>query len=131
MRLTQTNQQLNCTFCLKSRQDAKTLIASPDHLTYICDECTLEPSRLRTGSDEPDSQQPVKASLSDRVVRFFRHSWDGLSLKRLRCSFCRKRASSLDLCVSSSGRGAHAQICKDCLVVCRQILTGEAKALHQ
>jgi hypothetical protein len=103
------------------------LIASPDHLTYTCDECTLEPSRLKTGSDEPDSQQTGTASLSDRVVRFFRHSWDGLASKRLRCSSCRKRASSLDLYVSASEGRAHAQICKDCLVVCRQILTDEAK----
>ena len=127
MRSIRTDQQLRCTFCGKSQQDAKKLIASPDHLAYICDECTLEPSRLKTGSDEPDSQQTGTASLSDRVVRFFRHSWDGLSSKRLRCSFCRKGASSLDLYVSSSEGGAHAQICKDCLVVCRQILTDEAK----
>lgn len=127
MRLVRTDKQLNCTFCGKSQQDAKTLIASPDHLTHICDECTLEPSRLKTGSDEPDTQQTVKASLSDRVVKFFRHSWDGLSSKRLRCSFCRKRANSLDLYVSSSEGRTHAQICKDCLIVCRQILTDEAK----
>jgi hypothetical protein len=127
MRLVRTDQQLNCTFCGKSQQEAKTLIASPDHLTHICDECTLELSRLKTRSDEPDTQQTVAESLSDRVVRLFRHSWDGLSSKRLRCSFCRKRASSLDLYVFSSEGGAHAQICKDCLVVCRQILTDEAK----
>jgi len=128
MRLNRTDQQLRCTFCGKSQQDAKKLIASPDHLAYICDECTLEPSRLKTGSDESDdSQQTGTASLSDRVVRFFRHSWDGLSSKRLRCSFCRKRASSLDSYVSSSEGRAHAQICKNCLVVCRQILRDEAK----
>jgi ATP-dependent protease Clp ATPase subunit len=56
MRLLRTDQQLNCTFCGKSQQDAKKLIASPDHLTYVCDECTLEPGRLKTGSDKPDSQ---------------------------------------------------------------------------
>jgi len=125
MRLIRTDQQLSCTYCGKSQQDAKKLIASPDHLTCICDECTLVPSRMKTGYDEPDSQQTVMASLSDRVVRFFRHTWDGLS--SLRCSFCRKRASSLDLYVSSSEGGAHAQICKDCSVVCRQILADEAK----
>jgi hypothetical protein len=80
MRFIRTDQQLNCTFCEKSQQDAKMLIASPDHLTFICDECTLEPSRLTTGSDEPDTQQTVTASLSDRVVRFLRHSWDGLGV---------------------------------------------------
>ncbi len=127
MRLIRTDQQLNCAFCRKSQQDAKTLIASPDHLTYICDECTLEHSRLKTGSEKPDSQHTVTASLSGRVVRFFRHGRGDTSSKRFRCSFCRKRASSLDLYVSSSEGGAQAQICNDCLVVCRQILTDEAK----
>jgi ATP-dependent protease Clp ATPase subunit len=126
MRLIRTDRQLRCTFCGKSQQDAKKLIASPDHLTYICDECTLEPSRLKTGSNESDRLQPGTASLSDRVVRFFQNRWDGPSSKRLRCSFCRKRASPLDSYVPSSEGGAHAQICKDCLVVCRQILTDEA-----
>src|ERR1700722_1767316 len=122
MRLVRTDQQLDCTFCGKSQQEAKRLIASQDHLTHICDECTLEPSRLKTSSDEPNAQQTVTESLSDRVVRLFRHSRGGLSSKRLRCSFCRKRASPLDLYVPSSEGGANAQICEDCLVVCRQIV---------
>src|SRR5258708_12628663 len=100
MRSIRTDQQLRCTLCGKSQQDAKKLIASPDHLAYICDECTLEPSKLKTGSDEPDSQQTGTASLSDRVVRFFRHSWDGLSSKIQRSSSSRKRPTSFDLHVS-------------------------------
>jgi hypothetical protein len=82
------------------------LIASPDHFTYICDECTLERSRLKTGPDEPDRPQTVTESLFDQ--------WSGSC----------KRASSLDLYVFSS---EGAQICKGCLIVCGQILTNEAK----
>jgi hypothetical protein len=53
MRLIRTDQQPDCAFCGKSHQDAKMLIASPDHFTYTCDECTLEPSRLKAGSTNP------------------------------------------------------------------------------
>lgn len=43
MKFVRTDQQPSCSFCGKSRQYAKTLIASPDELAHMCDECTLEP----------------------------------------------------------------------------------------
>lgn len=46
MKFVRLDQQLSCTFCQKTQQDAKKLIASPDKRTYICDECTLELGRL-------------------------------------------------------------------------------------
>jgi hypothetical protein len=125
VKLVRVDQPPSCSFCGKSRQDAKTLIASPGHLAHICDECTLGPSTLKTGLDEPGIEQTVSASVFERVVRFFRHSCDGPSSKRLRCSFCRRKANSGTLYVPSPERGAHKQICKGCLIVCHQILTDD------
>jgi ClpX C4-type zinc finger len=51
MKLIRLDQQLKCIFCQKSQQGVKKLIASPDHHTYICDDCTVERGRLRLGSD--------------------------------------------------------------------------------
>ena len=61
-------QQLNCTFCGKSQQDSKRLIASPDHRAYICDECTIEPRRLQLISDKSEK------SANYRVLSVFPNS---------------------------------------------------------
>src|ERR1700726_3558619 len=75
MKLIRLGQQLKCILCQKSQQGVKKLIASPDHHTYICDDCTVERGRLRLGSDNA------------LTVSF-------------RCSFCRKRQCFLGFYVS-------------------------------
>ncbi len=102
MKLIRLDQQLKCIFCQKSQQGVKKLIASPDHHTYICDDCTVERGRLRLGSDNA------------LTVSF-------------RCSFCRKRQCFLGFYVSPLKGEIRAQICGECLDVCRQIIKDEAK----
>ena len=116
-------QQLNCTFCQKSRSDAKVLIASPDKLTYICEECTLEPNRLKNISQESVNESHSNSSRSG-ILGFLRR---GQPRGRLKCSFCWKKVGFSDLYRSASGGGTQAKICKDCLEVCRQILQQEGK----
>jgi ATP-dependent protease Clp ATPase subunit len=124
----QPAQQLSCTFCEKSQRDAKKLIASPDKHTYICDQCTLEPNRLKPTSEKSGSQRIATSPSSSRVSRFFRSVWRLPSRNAFRCSFCRKKQRSLDLYASPVEREIQARICADCLAVCRQILADEAKA---
>ena len=118
-------QQLNCTFCWKSQQDSKKLIASPDHRTYICDECTLEPRRLRPISEKSESQQIIVPSLFSRVIALFRQDRGAPRTNEFRCSFCSKKPSPSSLYVPSSRDGGQPRICSDCLSVCNRILADE------
>jgi ATP-dependent protease Clp ATPase subunit len=117
---------LTCTFCRKSRRDAKKLTLSPDKQTSICDECALEPARLNVLVETPEGEQITAPALFFRARTFFRNGWGGPSAKRFHCSFCGKKKRSSDVCVPHSPED-HAQICKDCLAVCRQILVEELK----
>ncbi len=121
----QLAQQVNCTFCGKSQQDSKRLIASPDHRAYICDECTFEPRRLQLISEKSESRQIIAPSLSSRLIAFFRPGRNTPPTNEFRCSFCRNKPGSTSLYVPSSEAGTHPQICSDCLTVCNQILTDE------
>jgi ATP-dependent protease Clp ATPase subunit len=124
MRLIRAGEQINCTFCKKSQQVARWLIASPDKSTYICDECTVEPSRLKLKADKREARGDVSPAPSSRVSRFLgKH----LATKRMRCSFCRKRLRSVDSYVPAEGCETQVQVCGNCLAVCRQILRDEAE----
>jgi hypothetical protein len=89
MRLIRIGEQKHCTFCAMSQQAARWLIASPDQSTYICDKCTVMPSKLMLAGEEREAQREVPSS-SSRARRFLEKH---LHTKRLRCSFCRNRAS--------------------------------------
>jgi len=119
------HQQLSCTFCKKSQYDVKKLIASPDRLNHICNECITQPGKLKFISDRPDRQQTVRATLSVRVSAFLRDLWSSPSGKPFRCSFCQKKRCSVGF-YGSSLMDIQAQICGDCLTVCRKILNDEA-----
>jgi len=101
MKFIRLDQQLNCTFCQKSQQDAKKLIASSDHRAYICDECTAEPGRLKL-----ISENAVTMSFA--------------------CSFCSKQQCFLSYAPPRESE-TRARICGDCLDVCRRILKDVAK----
>ena len=122
MEVERFGQQLNCTFCQKPRSDAKVLIASPDKLTYICEECTLQPPRLKNISLKSVGNTH---SAPSGVFRFLR---GGKSASVLKCAFCWKKVDLADLYRSALENGTQAQICIDCLDVCRQILRQEGRA---
>ena len=66
-----------------------------DEHTYICDQCTIEPSsRPKPTSEKPSTQQIATSSSLSRVTRFFRTVWNGPSAKAFRCSFCGKKQRS-------------------------------------
>ena len=115
-------QQLNCTFCQKSKGDAKALISSPDKLTYICEECTFDPRSLKFVSNKSATQMPNNYFPPSGVFGFLRGGWTGQLSNELNCSFCGQKVSSDDLYQSESESRARALICRDCLDVCRQLL---------
>src|SRR5258707_14019853 len=124
MRVTRIGEQKSCSFCKKSQQTAQRLIASPDQSTYICDECTVDPSRLKPTAEEREAQREAPSSSFSRVSRFLQKH---LHTNRLRCSFCRKRLRSINSDLPPRGRESQVQICKDCLAVCQQILRNEVE----
>jgi hypothetical protein len=119
VKVSRLGQQLNCSFCRKPQGDVKMLIASADRAQYICNECTFEPTRLKVISSEPVIQPSGSSSTPSKVFGFL---WGGRR-RQLSCSFCQKRITSSVLYRSSSDDASQAQICGDCLDICRQILT--------
>jgi ATP-dependent protease Clp ATPase subunit len=122
-----SDQEKSCTFCQKSQNKAKKLIAAPDKLTYICDECTFDSNRLKLVTPKFENQRSSSTSLLSIVSNLFRGNLGSPSQGQLACSFCRKSMSWLDFYKSSLEIEIQAQICGECLDVCRQILTDEAK----
>lgn len=112
-------QLLKCTFCQKPQSDAKVLIASPDRLTYVCEECALQPARLKGIPLESVGPSP---SAPSGVFGFLRR---GRPKSALKCSFCWKQVGIPDLHRSALENATQAQICSECLDVCRQILRQE------
>jgi hypothetical protein len=119
MQAVRLGQQRSCTFCQKPQSDDRVLIASPDKLTYICEECSLQPARLKNIYQESVSESD---SAPSGVFGFFRR---GQSKSALKCSFCGKKVGLPDLYRPAVESGTQAQICTDCLDVCRQILRQE------
>jgi ClpX C4-type zinc finger protein len=125
MRWYGTDQTPACSFCQKELRAAKKLIRSPDGWTYICDECTLQPSRLRLEVDKSAARNDARSSLICYLSRILRHVWIGPTF---RCSFCAKKTRFLRLFVSSFQFEIQSRICKGCLTACRQILKEEAES---
>lgn len=89
-----------CTFCERSPSEVDKLIAGPN--VYICDACVARAERTVAGA------QGGPLVRAKRVAA--------------RCSFCRKRRSAERPLIA----GPAANICADCLRVCRQILDDRA-----
>ena len=89
-----------CTWCGRPPAEVHKLIAGPK--IFICDSCVEGAERVMDGG-----------------------SWSGLVLvaaaSRMRCSFCRKRAEAERRVVTGQ-----AQVCSECLRVCREILDSRA-----
>jgi hypothetical protein len=124
MRIVNISKEKSCTFCGKSQQVARSLVESPDHRTYICDECVVEPSRLKLTAEEHENRKDASAPSPFRFRRFLQEHSEP---KQLRCAFCQKRVGSRDSHVPATHPVHQVQICSDCLAVCRQILTDEAQ----
>ena len=71
---------------------------------------------------EYSSLHACRSTLEDPTNR-----WSGISQQQFRCSFCRNKKPSLGYYTSPLQDEVHAQICEECLAVCRQILLDEAK----
>jgi ClpX C4-type zinc finger len=89
-----------CTFCGRPPSEVAKLIAGPN--VFICDACVAHAERAAEGAD----------------TRAFVLSRSAVAL----CSFCRKRRTRERVVISTSD----ANICGDCLGVCRQILDHRA-----
>jgi hypothetical protein len=125
MRRDGTDQTPDCSFCQKELRAAKKLIRAPDGWTYICDECALEPRRLRLEADKPAARNDARSSLLFYLSRILRNAWMGPTS---RCSFCAKKPRFFRLFVSSLQFEIQSKICKDCLTSCRQMLKEEAES---
>ncbi len=119
-------RERSCTFCRKSLRDVKKLILSPDEQTGICNECALEPARLNLVVEKSGGEQITAPTLFFWIRKFFGNCWGGPPAKRFRCFFCGKKVRASSVYVSHSAE-KQAQICKDCLAACRQILVEEFK----
>ena len=127
MRLSRAGEQKDCSFCKKTQHTARLLIASPDQRAYICDECTVEPSRLKVKADNQEARADFSPNPSSRPNRFLRRL---LGMKHERCSFCRNRSRSINLFEPAEAHETQVQICANCLAVCRQILRNEAENIQ-
>jgi hypothetical protein len=92
---------LICTFCKRPQNEVAKLIAGPK--VFICDACVALAEQGLSGSCPP----AARGSLSP--------AREG---GKARCSFCGKRRATDRLLLTGSG----ANICGECLNVCRQIL---------
>jgi hypothetical protein len=90
-----------CTWCEKPPGEVSKLIAGPQ--VYICDACVVTASQAMGSGNRRRS--------GSQLATTGRH----------RCDFCRKRAS--DSLPIVKGR---ANVCADCLRVCREILDSRA-----
>ena len=89
-----TQRDAVCSWCKRPPAEVSRLIAGPD--VYICDSCVDAAERTVSSS----SFHPKTGT-------------------RQRCNFCRKRATDSRRLVTGS-----ANVCTDCLAVCREILNG-------
>ena len=125
MRIVNLNEEKSCSFCAKSHKTARWLIESPDHRAWICDECVVEPSKLKLAAEEQENMED-SSSLHFRLSRFLQLP----KPTKLRCPFCQQKIPSRDLHVPATHTATQAQICSGCLVLCGQILSNEAQRKH-
>jgi hypothetical protein len=104
MQVVRLGQQRSCTFCRKPQSDGRVLIASPDKLSYICEECTLRPARLKNISQESRSKSD---SAPSSMVGSFRLGRSQIALK---CSLCRKATGLPGLYRSAVESGTYTYI---------------------
>jgi ClpX C4-type zinc finger len=93
-----------CTFCGRDQKHVKTLIAGPG--VYICDKCIRLAGLVLAGGGAADT--PATAI---RLVP--------QGAREQRCSFCGKRRYQVPAMASAD----RAQICDECLQLCREIVT--------
>jgi ATP-dependent protease Clp ATPase subunit len=120
-------EQKDCSFCKKTQHTARLLIASPDQRAYICDECAVEPSRLKVKTDNKEARVDFSPNPSSGPNRFLRKL---LGMKQERCSFCRNSSRSVNLFEPAESCETQVQICANCLAVCRQIRKNEAENIR-
>ena len=89
-----------CTWCGRPPAEVHKLIAGPR--IYICDSCVESVERVIAGRPKPGLQLATAGA-------------------RTRCSFCRKRADGERPVVAGP-----ANVCGECLRVCREILEARA-----
>jgi hypothetical protein len=94
-------RDLVCTWCDRPDREVTKLIAGPD--IFICDSCIDAAEHALQGSTGLSLQRA-----SARAMR--------------RCSFCRKRSGPNRVVIA----GPAADVCEECLKICRQILDGRA-----
>lgn len=96
---TATEKLMNCGFCGADKDSVEALIAGPS--VFICDDCTkvIEHVMIDQTKSAPNFQALERTS-------------------KLRCSFCSKR-SGRDRNVVA---GVDAQICHECIEICKKLL---------
>ena len=92
-----------CTWCDRPPSEVSKLVAGPN--VYICDSCLDLAGRALSGADG--------------VPGALRLATEGATK---RCSFCRKRRNGKRSVVT----GPSANICSECLRICRELMEGRA-----
>jgi hypothetical protein len=94
---------LSCTFCGRPQDEVARLIAGPK--VFICDACVERAERSLAGA-------PAGHAAGSPLARAAQDA-------KARCSFCRKRRGADRQLLTARD----ANICEDCLGVCRQIIS--------
>ena len=103
--------ELNCSFCGRSQQQARKVVAGPG--VYICEVCVaLAESVIASGQHKETALGPIEPVPANAIAR--------------RCSFCgkhRHQVTGLATTVDNpAGKlNADVAICSECLVLCREI----------
>ena len=92
-----------CTWCERPPSEVSKLVAGPN--VYICDSCLDRVSRALSGAGD--------------ALGTLRLAAEGA---RTRCSFCNKRRNGERSVVA----GPSANICSECLPICREFMDGRA-----
>lgn len=87
-----------CTWCDRPPSEVAKLVAGPN--IYICDACVTAAGRVERGTVKTGPLKLAKIGLRDR------------------CTFCHKRSGETRVVVT----GPAANICSECLRVCREIM---------
>ena len=112
-------QQLSCTFCGKPQNKVRKLIAGPG--VFICGGCvTLARHVIADAVTVTTERGPIHVVPEQQP--------------RARCNFCGKQRdqvagqAAIPILATGKAPAGHAVICDECLNLCDEIITDEAKA---
>ena len=121
----QSNELLHCSFCRKSQDDVRRLIAGPT--VFICDECVqvcvdiikADASGVAASGDTPEAAEARARAAAEQMNRDHAGQADGdleIPSWHVRCPLC-ELVVPTDDAIPIAGRGV---LCRPCVVAIRE-----------